>query len=93
MGFWTDFINIFKRSAEADPTPAGSESPLSPRMGGDYTDFFTWSGTTNTALSVATAYRCVKFLSEGVANLPMLYMRIKDGILVEDTNSRLHYLL
>ena len=93
MGFWTDFIKIFKRSAEADPTPAGSESPLSPRMGGDYTDFFTWSGTTNTALSVATAYRCVKFLSEGVANLPMLYMRIKDGIFVEDTNSRLHYLL
>lgn len=93
MGFWTDFINIFKRSAEADPTPAGSESPLSPRMGGDYTDFFTWSGTTKTALSVATAYRCVKFLSEGVANLPMLYMRIKDGIFVEDTNSRLHYLL
>lgn len=45
------------------------------------------------ALSVATVYRCVRLLSESVANLPMRYLRQKGGIFVEDTDSRLHYLL
>lgn len=44
-------------------------------------------------LNVATVYRCVNLLSDSVANLRLQYMRKKEGIFVEDINSRLHYLL
>lgn len=44
-------------------------------------------------LQVATVYRCVKFLSESVANLPVRYLRLKDGIFVDATDHRLDYLL
>lgn len=44
-------------------------------------------------LNVATAYRCVDLLAGSVANLHLQYMRKKGEIFVEDTNSRLHYLL
>ena len=44
-------------------------------------------------LSVATVYRCVRLLGESVANLPLQYLRLKDGIFSEYTTSRLHYLL
>lgn len=85
MGFWQNFVGLFKRAT------AGAETaPLEPRAGG-YVNLadFTGSGS----LSVATVYRCVQLLSESVANLPMQYLRRRDGIFVEDTASRLHYLL
>lgn len=44
-------------------------------------------------LHVATVYRCVDLLANSVANLRLQYMRRKGEIFVEDTNSRLHYLL
>lgn len=44
-------------------------------------------------LHVATVYRCVDLLANSVANLRLQYMRKKGEIFVEDTNSRLHYLL
>lgn len=44
-------------------------------------------------MNVATVYRCVELLAGSVANLHLQYMRKKDDIFVEDTNSRLHYLL
>lgn len=44
-------------------------------------------------LQVATVYRCVKFLSESVANLPVRYLRLKDGIFADATDHRLDYLL
>ena len=44
-------------------------------------------------LHVATVYRCVDLLANKVANLRLQYMRKKGEIFVEDTNSRLHYLL
>lgn len=44
-------------------------------------------------LAISTVYRCVRLLSESVANLPLRYMRLKDGIFVDDRQSRLHYLL
>ncbi len=88
MGFWRNLINVFKRnSGNAD----SGASPQSPRTG-DYTQFFNFGGS-YTAMSVSTVYRCVKLLSESVANLPMRYMRLKDGIFVDDSNSRLYYLL
>lgn len=47
----------------------------------------------STPMSVATVYRCADLLAGSVANLRLQYMRRKGDIFVEDTNSRLHYLL
>ena len=47
----------------------------------------------NTALCVATVFRCVKLLSESVANLAVQSMRLRDGVYVDDRGSRLSYLL
>lgn len=44
-------------------------------------------------LTISTVYRCVRLLSESVANLPLRYMKLKDGIFVDDRQARLHYLL
>lgn len=44
-------------------------------------------------LAISTVYRCVRLLSESVANLPLRYMKLRDGIFVDDRVSRLHYLL
>lgn len=88
MGFWQKIVRVFQRE-NADVVD-GEATDL--RLG-DYTHFFDFLGNGITALSVATVYRCVQLLSESVANLPLLYMRLKDGIFVTDTNSRLHYLL
>lgn len=88
MNFWTRFFNINKREStvkNAAPTP-------SPRTGYSYNDLF-GDGVASSAMSVATVYRCAGLLGDSVANLPMRYMRLKGDIFVEDTASRLHYLL
>lgn len=87
MGIIRSFLNQFKRSATTASAPASD--PSTPRTGG----YDLLGSTDSTALSVATVYRCVNLLADSVANLPLQYMRVKDGIFVEDTNSRLHYLL
>ena len=88
MGFWQNITNFFRR--ESSKTESSGDKTT---IAGDYTSFFSCYGSGATAMSVATVYRCVKLLSESVANLPLLYMRLKDGIFVEDKTSRLHYLL
>ena len=90
MGFWDKIKKSFKRETDAGVTTDSTPTP-SPRA--NYTQFLDLFASDGSALSVATVYRCVQLLSESVANLPMLYMREKDGIFVEDTSSRLHYLL
>lgn len=73
---------IFTRSASSvAPTVA------SPRTG------LAYIAPTGSAMNVATVYRCVNLLADSVANLPMQYLKLKHGIFVEDTDSRLHYLL
>ncbi len=53
-----------------------------------------WFGYgSDNALTVATVYRCVALLSESVASLPLLFMRLRGGIYQEDASNRLHYLL
>ena len=92
MKIWERIRNAFvRRGADAEDA-AGESSAAVPRID-DYTQYFNFFGTANSAMSVATVFRCVQLLSESVANLPFLYMRLKDGIFVEDTSSRLHYLL
>ncbi len=99
MGFWSRIFGFEDTTPDPEvreETAAGSEESTTavttgPRVG-DYTQFFDF-GITNTALNIATVYRCVRLLSESVANLPLQFMRLKDGIFVPDVNSRLHYLL
>ncbi|MBO4380130.1 MAG: phage portal protein [Muribaculaceae bacterium] len=63
---------------------------IAPRDGGVY-DYFVTSS--QMALQVATVYRCVKLLSDSVANLPVRFMRLKGGIFEDDRSSQMHYLL
>ena len=88
MGFFRYILDYFKRETAATDK-AAADQPLTPRQGGTW--WPSYSG--QTALCVATVYRCAKLLAESVANLPVQYMRQKGGIYVEDTDSRLAYLL
>ena len=88
MGFFRYILDYFKRETAAAGSPA-TAAPVPPRLGG-----LLWPAYTgHTALCVATVYRCVKIVSESVANLNVQYMRQKGGIFVEDLDSRLSYLL
>ena len=71
MGFWQNITNFFRGESGKKEN---SESKTA--IAGDYTGFFGYYGSGATAMSVATVYRCVKLLSESVANLPLLYMRL-----------------
>ena len=88
MGFFRYILDYFKRETAAAGKAAAGQ-PLTPRQGGTWWPAYTGQ----TALCVATVYRCVKLLSESVANLNVQYMRQKGGIFVEDSESRLAYLL
>lgn len=83
MNIWHSIIGFFRRETKSDETPSalrtGAKSLLV------YSD--------QTAMSIATVYRCVKLLSESVANLSVQYLKLKDGIFVEDAKHPLNYLL
>lgn len=83
MGFWQHIAGYFRRSKEA-----ATSGEL--RRGAAPLWLYQVDGL---GLRVATVYRCVKFLSESVANLPVQYLRLKDGIFVDTTDHRLDYLL
>ena len=78
--------NLFARSntstAATQATPRTGATLL---MGGGV--------TTCDPLTLSTVYRCVRLLSESVANLPLRYLRLKDEVFVDDKSSHLHYLL
>ena len=83
MGLLDRISNIFRRSLPAtssNATPRAGAVSLLPVTDGN-------------AMNVAAVYRCVNLLADAVANLPVLYMRKKGEIFVEDRSSRLHYLL
>ena len=88
------FTRIFGRKEASAPVikredPNPDQQPPTPRQGGVLWPMY--SG--NTALCVATVFRCVKLLSESVANLAVQTMRLKDGVYVDDRASRLSFLL
>nr|DAN35895.1 MAG TPA: portal protein [Caudoviricetes sp.] len=83
MSFWQRIANYFRRE-----TPGGINSGLT-RQG--VASLFV--SNDQTALCVATVFRCVKLLSESVANLPLQYLIRKDGIFTEAYDARLDYLL
>lgn len=81
MSNW--LTKIFKRSqAQQGRTPIASTVPSSLIVHG------------GNAMAIATVFRCVQLLSEGVAKLTLHYLRQnKEGVLCDITNSDLHYLL
>ncbi len=91
---WLNPATWFSREeaiVETGPVEQSNE-PDTPRTGGrSFWELL--GGGSNTALSIATVYRCVNLLSDSVAVLPCQYMRQKDGRFIADINSRLHYLL
>lgn len=92
MGFFSYILNFFRRenSAVNQPTEPESKPLPGPRTGNTSLLFL---GGSDTALCISTVYRCVKLLSEMVASMPLQFMRLKGDVFVEDTTSRLHYLL
>ena len=98
MGILKRFLNaiypLFRRVGLRSAKSAPGVAPMAstPRLGTTRAQLI-GGGLAGGALGVATVYRCVELLSDSVANLPLQYMRLRDGIFVEDTGSRLHYLL
>lgn len=84
MNFWQYLIGYFKREA-----PASGGNLYSPRTGA--APLFIYSS--QTAMSIATVFRCVKLLAESVANLPLQYVKRRDGVFVDAGNAQLDYLL
>lgn len=52
-----------------------------------------WDRPLSTAMCVSTVFCCADLLSSSVANLPVCYKRLKDGIFVTDESNSLNYLL
>ena len=87
MGFLQHILNFFRREVSASDTTTGTESTA--RAGG--VPLFQYGG--GTAMSIATVFRCVKLLSESVANLPLRYLRQRDGVFADAGDRRFDYLL
>lgn len=83
MSFWQNILGFFRRETKSGENPSAYRTGAAPLL--VYGD--------HTAMSIATVYRCVKLLSESVANLPVQYLKRKDGIFVEDERNPLNYLL
>src|SRR5574344_2737391 len=91
MGFLNNIIRWFRRETATTTAGTDANSTVSPARTGD-TSFLMY-GSDQTALNIATVYRCVKLLSESVANLPIQVMRLKGDLFAPDTSGRLNYLL
>lgn len=85
MSFWQHIVSYFRREAgSSEPSAAGRA-----RTGG--TPLFVYGD--NAAMRVATVFRCVKLLSESIANLPLQYQKRKGDIFQAVNNPRLEYVL
>ena len=83
MNFWQHILDYFKRETKSGDTSSAARTGATP--------LFVYGD--QTAMCVATVFRCVKLLSESVANLPLQRLKRKDGIFSEVDNDRLDYLL
>lgn len=81
---------VFTRGLAGD-VPSAGPSVYTPRTGAGYSAWLDMPQST--ALTVATAYRCVRLLSGSVANLPVQVLTRKGDIFTPDTGDRLQYLL
>lgn len=95
MGFLRFISGVFSRQGKGSGLEAAVRSvPAAgsvPRLGGDYGMLVSSLGG-ESAMRVAAVYRCVNFLADAVASLPLRYLRQRDGLFVPDTG-RTHFLL
>lgn len=89
MNFISKIAQFFKRSTTTSSADTGATYSAVPNIE-DYSQFFIGSGS---SLNVATAYACVRFLSESVANLSMIYQKKQGDIFKAYEASILNYLL
>lgn len=85
MKFWQYILSYFRR----ETATKSDEEPSAARAGA--TPLFVYGG--QTAMSIATVFRCVKLLSESVANLPLQYVKRREGVFVDANKPQLDYLL
>ena len=89
MSLLSSITHIFKSRSQQ---PTASQPPATPRQGG-LPPAMTLGGCTQ-PLAISTVFRCVRLLSESVANLPLQYLKATtDGTFRPDTTSALHRLL
>lgn len=88
MAFWQNMTRLFRREDATEPKTG--QPRTTPRTGAGVRYFY---ASENTALSIATAYRCVQLLSDSVAGLHLQYMKFKGNRYQEDLNAPIHYLL
>ena len=89
MAKWWNIARFLRRE-ETKQTATEKPTRTTPRTGAGLQYFYL---TESTALSIATAYRCVQLLSDSVAGLHLQYMKLKNNRYQEDTNAPIHYLL
>lgn len=89
-----DFFRGRGQARSIRSSDTGAAQPSAPRTGGsyDYDALVSFIGS-ESAMRVATVYRCVNHLADAVANLSMQFMRRKGDIFVEDENCRFYQLL
>lgn len=83
MNFWLKIATFFRRESN------GETSAVTPRRGA--TPLLGLGGASD--MNIAAVYRCVRLLSESVANLPLQYLKYSGGIYVDGASPRLDYLL
>ena len=83
MNFWQHIVSYFKREAKSGSLSGSLRSGAMP--------LFVYGGTS--AMNVATVFRCVKLLSESIANLPVQYLKRRGDIFIDAKNANLDYLL
>lgn len=87
MRFWDNLLKFLFRGRRLQERSVAASTH---RSGVSVTSGLAVGG----GLSISTVYRCVRFIADSVANLPMQYMRLtNEGVYVEETSDPLHYLL
>lgn len=93
MGKFTDiFKSLFRRedaASEAETKPASTWSSK-PSCYALWENIYQGGSL---ALNIATVYRCVKLLSDSVAQMPLAYLKLRDSVFEPWTSSRLQYLI
>ena len=87
MGIIDKLITAIKR--ESSKTNTNAAAVYNPRAGA--VSLLPQYGAA--PLNIAAVYRCVEILSNSVANLPLQYLKERNGVFRTDTDARLHFLL
>lgn len=91
MNFWQHILSYFIRETDRGEAPAPTSPPVASAARTGAMPLYVYGG--QTAMCVATVFRCVKLLSESIANLPLQYQKRQDDIFRAANDPRMEYLL